>query len=259
MDGCWSDIIKAPNGGRLKKPRKSGITMVIDKGLSIAETESLLDSSAPYIDFLKLSFGTAALYDKSTLSNKIKLTKEYEVAVYPGGTFLEIAYWQGKSIEYFKRLVELGINWVEISDGTISISQLERTRLIMAAAKTGLKIITEVGKKDLHNQPSEASLIETANHDLNLGVEMVIIEARESGKGIGIYDSSGEVNNTKLEAIKSGLPLEKIIWEAPLKNQQATLINSFGPNVNLGNIAPTETLSLEALRLGFRSDTWKPN
>lgn len=233
--------------------------MVIDKGLSLAETENLLEMSAAYIDFIKLTFGTTALYQAAVLDRKIKIASQQGIPVYPGGTFFEIAHWQNNSERYFRKLGELGFKWVEISDGTIDLAPDQRRRAIETAFKAGLMVITEVGKKNPARQPAETDLIATIKNDLEMGVSWVIIEARESGQGIGIYDSQGGVVAEKLNRFKEGIPPEKVIWEAPLKKQHAKLINEFGPNVNLGNIPPAEIMALEALRLGLRSDTWPYN
>jgi phosphosulfolactate synthase len=257
MAQIWEGILEAPLRGRIPKPRRYGITMLIDKGLSVNETQELLSMNAPYVDFIKLTFGTTALYSRENLAEKILLAKDNGVQIYPGGTFFEIALWQKKSPAYFKKLAELGFEWVEISDGTLNIFAGERVKVIQEALACGLKVITEVGKKDSQKQPTEDILIQTALGDLATGAAWVIIEARESGQGIGIYDGKGNIIPGKLEKLSAELPMEKIIWEAPLKGQQAKLINDFGPNVNLGNIPPSEAMALEALRLGYRSDTWK--
>jgi phosphosulfolactate synthase len=257
MAELWQGIVESPLQGRIAKPRTEGISMLIDKGLSGNETADLFEMSAAYIDLLKLTFGTAALYRQEVLIKKISLAKEYYVYVYPGGTFFEIAFWQGKSQAYFDKMLELGFEWVEISDGSLEITGPDRKKAIRAAIVAGLKVITEVGKKDPKNELDEVAMVTTAGADLEAGATWVIIEARESGRGIGIYDSQGGIISDKLTKLSQGLPLAKIIWEAPLKSQQASLINGFGPNVNLGNIPPAEAMALEALRLGYRSDTWK--
>jgi phosphosulfolactate synthase len=146
---------------------------------------------------------------------------------------------------------------VEISDGSLEIPFDERSAAIRKAKFFGLNVITEVGKKEARNQPSEDILALTARRDLEEGANWVIIEGRESGKGIGIYDNQGAIIMDKLNTLKLQMNPETIIWEAPLKTQQVVLINEFGPNVNLGNIPPSEIMALEALRLGYRSDTWK--
>ncbi len=257
MPESWDFFVTPPVGGRLGKPRDFGVTMLIDKGLSLGETRNLLELGAPHIDFLKLSFGTIALYPPKVLAKKAALAAEYHVAVYPGGTYFEICYWRGQWQDYFYKLLRLGLEWVEISDGTLDLTQSEREQAIRAAKAAGLKVITEVGKKNPCCRVDEWSLAESAERDLELGASWVIIESRESGHGIGIYDQNGAIIEEKLQAFSDRLPQRRILWEAPLKNQQARLINDFGPNVNLGNIQPSEALALEALRLGLRSDTWR--
>ena len=257
MENLWEGILKPPLSGRNQKPRSTGITMIIDKGLSPVETSNSLEMSAAFIDFIKLTFGTAALYQSGALRRKLDLAAQNGVPVYPGGTFFEIAYWQNNAEQYFYKLTELGFKWVEISDGTIPLTLSERCKVIDLAFQAGLKVITEAGKKNPDLQPDEQSLIETINSDFKMGVSWVIIEARESGRGIGIFDDNGGIIEEKLNRLNQNVPSQKLIWEAPLKKQQVRLINEFGPNVNLGNIPPAEALALEALRLGFRSDTWK--
>lgn len=258
MNTIWDGIINPPLTGRSLKPRSSGISMILDKGLSLLETKTLLETSSAFIDFIKLSFGTIALYDPYTLTCKIELAQEYGIPVYPGGTFLEIAVWEEHYEACLRKLASFKMNWVEISDGTIHLPLSQRKTLIHQAREYGFKVITEVGKKNPESQPDEDQLITTALADLEAGAEWVIIEARESGKDIGVYDHNGSIISDKLTKLSNALPLTQIIWEAPLKSQQASLINQFGPGVNLGNIPPADVMALEALRWGLRSDTWHP-
>lgn len=258
MNPFWEGIINPPLAEHPSKPRSSGISMILDKGLSLAETRALLETSAAFIDFIKLSFGTIALYDPYTLTCKIELAHEYGTFVYPGGTFLEIAVWQERFEPCLQKLTALKMNWVEISDGTIELPHEKRVALIQRAKDHGFSVITEVGKKNPAAQPDDDCLIRTAQSDLDNGADWIIIEARESGKNIGVYDRQGDIIEEKLTKLRRELPLSRIIWEAPLKSQQADLINRFGPNVSLGNIPPSDAMALEALREGFRSDTWHP-
>ena len=253
----WEGLWQSPLTGRNQKPRQNGVTMLIDKGLTLAATRDLLDLNALFIDFIKLSFGTTALYPPDYLRRKLALVKEFGIDLYPGGTFFEVAFWKGQAVPYLKKLMALGFESVEISDGTIELTPLERLTAIRTAQEIGLRVITEVGKKDASAQPEVKVLVNTALADLEAGASWVIIEARESGQGIGIYDQQGRVITDELALISQQLPLDRVIWEAPLKGQQAHLINTFGVNVNLGNIPPAEIMALEALRLGYRSDTWK--
>lgn len=255
-DSFWQDIIDFPLPGRLAKPRNSGLTMVMDKGLGLQETAELLDIAAGYIDFIKLGFGTSALYPAKVLREKIKLVKSYGVEIYPGGTFLEVAVLQGKLDVYLEKSRELGYSFLEVSDGTIEMNPEERLEIINKAKQAGFEVITEVGKKDSRDALAAEVLQNQIRQDLNLGVYKVIVEGRESGKSVVIYDQEGKIKEQELEGMVQELAdLGAIIWEAPLKNQQQELIIRFGPNVNIGNVAPGEILALEALRVGLRGDT----
>lgn len=256
MANPWQDIIRNPLGKRLLKPRNKGVTMVIDKGLGLTELADLLEMGSQYLDFLKLGFGTSVLYSESLLKRKIELCRRYNVHIYPGGTLMEIAYLQGHYESFLQRALHLGFEMVEISDGTISLGPQARQYCIKSAAGLGLRVITEVGKKCAYEIPTMAQLLEQSREDLETGAWKVIVESRESGRGIGIYDQEGKILKDKLEEFSQGTnDLSDIIWEAPLKNQQVELILRFGPGVNLGNIQPQDLISLETLRTGLRGDT----
>ncbi|SMB96547.1 phosphosulfolactate synthase [Desulfonispora thiosulfatigenes DSM 11270] len=254
--GAWSDIISLPLGNRANKPRNKGLTMVIDKGLGLKDTKDLLEVSSEYIDFLKLGFGTAAFYSKKVLEKKIDLAHKFDVAVYPGGTFLEVAFYQGKIKSFLDRSKKLGFEYVEVSDGTITLKPEERKGIIQMALDRDLKVITEVGKKDVNQQMSIYGLFSQVRKDLEWGAYKVIVEGRENGKGVSLYDNEGNIVINDLEELMSNVDnLDDIIWEAPLKEQQTEFITRIGSNVNIGNIPTSEVLSLEALRTGLRGDT----
>lgn len=254
---AFAGVIVDPLAGRSDKPRRTGATMVIDKGLGLSQTGDLLDLGAGYIDFIKLGFGTAALYRPDLLRAKIDLIRSYGVDAYPGGTFFEIAWLQGKLSEYVTTCERLGFPLIEVSDGTIELTPDQRREAIQAVRDRGLSVITEVGKKD--GTPLDPlSALQQIQADLEAGATKVILEGRESGKGAGIYDRQGQLDQEDLELLLAGLPdPSAIMWEAPLKEQQQALIALFGPNVSLGNVAPADLLALEALRRGLRGDTLK--
>lgn len=250
--------IKYPLPKRTVKPRQRGLTMVIDKGLGIGAYKDLLDLAGDKIDFLKLGFGTAAFYPLSILQDKISLAKEKKIDIYFGGTFLEVIIWQKKLNEYLYWLKELGIDVLEVSDGTVCLSEGKRALVIKEAQRMGFKVLSEVGKKNIKDEKDILYRIAQIKNDLTLGVCRVIVEGRESGKGIGIYDNSGKIKHDDLqELLEAGINADNLIFEAPLKNQQTELIALFGNNVNLGNILPDEVLALESLRLGLRGDTFR--
>lgn len=253
---AWHEVLVMPLEGRSQKPREKGLTMVIDKGIGMRVLEDLIETAGDYIDIIKLTFGTSAFYDEALLKKKNERIRASQIEVMPGGTFLEIALWQNVLDNYLKKAKKLGFSAIEVSDGTIEVSREKRREVIKKALDTGFRVITEVGKKD----PKEAlplSLIhELVEEDMANGAFKVIIEAREAGKGVGIYDDEGKVKEDEVENIVAGVPdVNCLIWEAPMKNQQQALILRFGTNINLGNIPYDEVLALEALRRGVRGDT----
>lgn len=252
----WMDLLDFPLQGRLRKPRVQGLTMVIDKGLGLNETKDLLNIAGAYIDLFKLGFGTSGLYPQGLLEEKINLVKSSGIDIYPGGTFLEIAVLQGKLKDYLAYAKELGYTAVEISDGTIKIAPEVREQAICVALEHDLKVLTEVGNKNPQDRAEVGHYIAQILRDLELGAFKVILEGRESGKDAGFYDPEGRFLADEVQQVLEAVSdPQLLIWEAPLKQQQQELILRFGPNVNLGNIAPAELLSLEALRVGLRGDT----
>jgi phosphosulfolactate synthase len=258
MKKAWEDVIRMPVGGRTEKPRKDGVTMVIDKIMGIHRIEDLISSSGDYIDVIKLTFGTSAFYDEAFLKNKNEKLKAANIDVMPGGTFFEIAVWQDVLDNYLKKAKELGFTAIEISDGTIDIDPPTRRDAIKKALDMQFKVYSEVGKKDPKDAIPLSVMHQMIHDDLESGSFKVIIEAREAGKGVGIFDADGKIKEDEVEAIIEGVEdLNSVLWEAPIKNQQQALILRCGTNVNLGNVPPDEILALEALRQAVRGDTLK--
>lgn len=258
MNNAWVGTIEMPISDRSTKPRSRGLTMVIDKGMGIHRLEDLTRSASEYIDIIKLTFGTSAFYDEEFLKEKNAIITSADIDVMPGGTFLEIAIWQKEFEKYLDRAKELGFSAVEISDGTIEMDLKTRMIAIRTACDWGFKVITEVGKKDPKEAIPLSKVHQLIEEDLSNGAIKVIIEAREAGKGVGIFDADGKIKQDEVEGIIAGVKdINSIMWEAPIKNQQQALIIRCGTNVNLGNIPPDEILALEALRQGVRGDTLK--
>ena len=254
----WEGVFTTPIPSRLNKSRTYGLTMVMDKGLGLNETSELISVAGSYFDYLKLAFGTPALYNPELLRKKIALIRSSDVHVYPGGTFFEIAIMQNNMEAFLDKAWDLGFSAIEVSDGTVPMPPATRRKAIQRAAVKGFQVLSEVGKKDPRQNLSVETTAQQVNDDLETGAFKVILEARESGKGIGIFNSHGEIKKEDFNELVSRIPSqESIIWEAPLKAQQQELILAFGPNVNLGNIPPGETLALESLRVGLRGDTLK--
>jgi phosphosulfolactate synthase len=237
---------------RPAKPRNSGLTMVMDKGLSLRQAEDFMSVGNEYTDYVKLGFGTSLItpdFDK-----KIGIYKRAGVIPYFGGTLFEAFVARNMFDEYVEFLNKYEIELVEVSDGSFDMEHKKKLEYISRLAERGT-VISEVGskKKDVVYSPEEwVSMMKT---ELIAGAVKVIAEARESGT-TGIYNEDGSINNTIICGIADHVKLENVIWEAPLKSQQAWFIRHFGANVNLGNIAPSEIIPLESLRLGLRGDTF---
>ncbi|HBV98728.1 MAG: phosphosulfolactate synthase [Peptococcaceae bacterium BICA1-7] len=254
----WRDVIKYPLGDRNCKPRTQGLTMIIDKGMGLAETKDLLNIAGGHIDFIKLAFGTSALYNNNVLPEKIELARSQGIDIYPGGTFLEVALIQDRLEEFYQLCKSLGFTCVEVSDGTINLEREVRERAISRASDMGFLVLTEVGKKDVNDQTPVEEFAAQIKSDLKNGAFKVILEGRETGANVGLYDENGNFIKDDLERLLGEIEDPRIImWEAPNKDQQLELISRFGPNVNLGNIPTREVLALEALRVGLRSDSFR--
>ncbi len=254
----WREIVQFPLDGRLAKPREEGLTMIIDKGMGLLETRDLLGTAGDYIDFVKLAFGTSALYNNSMLLEKIDLVKSYGIDIYPGGTFLEVAIMQDKLEQFLSYSKLIGFTCIEVSDGTITLHPEVRAEAIHKAREMGFKVLTEVGKKNEGNRVPVLEMAEIIRSDLKNGAYKVILEGRESGTGVGLYDKNGNFIKDDFELLLTRIDDPRsIIWEAPKKDQQLELISRFGPNINLGNIPTNEVIAVEALRVGLRSDSFK--
>jgi phosphosulfolactate synthase len=238
---------------RLAKPRANGITMVMDKGLSINEARNFLSVSHPHIDLVKLGFGTA--FVTPNLKEKLAVYQEYNVPVYFGGTLFEAFLIRNQFQDYIDICKEFGISFMEVSDGSITIPHAEKCGYIEKLTKFGT-VLSEVGSKDAAHIIPPYKWIELMRAELEAGSTYVIAEAREAGN-VGIYRGSGEVREGLVQEILTQIPGEKIMWEAPQKAQQLYFLVLLGCNVNLGNIAPTEVIALEAMRIGLRGDTFE--
>jgi phosphosulfolactate synthase len=236
---------------RPAKPRKSGLTMVMDKGLSLQETENFCDVAAEYTDLLKLGFGTGLLTPH--LKEKIKIYKSAGLNPYFGGTLFEAFIARSMFDEYRKFITDNGMETVEISDGVLPIDHEKKCHYIFTLSKD-FTILSEVGTKLKGKEISNEKWVSWMQTELQAGAWKVIAEARESGN-IGIYNEDGSTNSTLVLDIRKQVNADDILWEAPLKSQQVWFIKLLGSNVNLGNIASNEVIPLETLRRGLRGDT----
>jgi len=234
------------------KPRVNGLTMVMDKGLSIRESEDFMSVGNEYTDFVKLGFGTSLL--TPGIDKKLSVYKSAGCRPYFGGTLFEAFIIRNMFTEFLEFLDRYEIDLVEISDGSYDMDHQKKLEYIKTLAGRGT-VISEVGskKKDVVYSPVE--WVAMMRSELDAGSVKVIAEARESGT-VGIFNDDGSINSPVVNAISHHVQLENVIWEAPLKSQQVWFIKHFGANVNLGNIEPREIIPLEALRTGLRGDTF---
>ena len=237
---------------RTKKPRENGITMMMDKGISLREAENFLSSNQKYTDIIKLGFGTSII--TPNITDKIQLYKENGMLVYPGGTLFEAFAIRNQLDDYKKYIDNLGLTMVEVSDGSIDINHDEKCEIIADFSKY-FQVISEIGSKQSSIKISTENWIKWMQNELSAGCWKVIAEARENGN-TGIYDKNKKIKSKLIDSIIEVIPNNKIVWETPKKHQQIWFIKKFGANVNLGNIACDEVIPLEALRLGLRSDTF---
>ena len=234
------------------KPRQAGITMVMDKGLSVEEARNFLSVAAPHVDMVKLGFGTS--YVTPNLTKKLEVYRDHNMPVYFGGTLFEAFLVRNQFDDYIQICKEFGVSFMEVSDGSITIPHAEKCGYIEKLTKHGT-VLSEVGSKDAAHIIPPYKWIELMRAELSAGSTYVIAEARESGN-VGIYRGSGEVREGLVQEILTQIPGERIMWEAPQKAQQLYFIELLGCNVNLGNIAPSEVIPLEAMRIGLRGDTF---
>ncbi|WP_128546513.1 phosphosulfolactate synthase [Larkinella soli] len=237
---------------RTTKPRQYGLTMVMDKGLSIRQVEDFLSTSAEYTDFVKLGWATS--FVTPNLKEKLRIYKEAGVPVYFGGTLFEAFVVRNQFDDYRRLLDQYELEYAEVSDGSVEMKPDDKCEYIRQLA-TQVTVLSEVGSKDEAKIIPPYKWIQLMKAELEAGAWKVIGEAREGGT-VGLFRSSGEVRQGLVEEILTQVPFESIIWEAPQKEQQVWFVKLLGANVNLGNISPTEMIPLETIRLGLRGDTF---
>ena len=226
--------------------------MVMDKGLSLREVEDFLSTSSEYTDIVKLGWATS--FVTPNLTEKLAIYRSAGVPVYFGGTLFEAFVVRKKFDDYRKLLDKYGLEYAEVSDGSIDMKQDDKCEYIRTLAKQ-VTVLSEVGSKDEAKIIPPYKWIQLMKAELEAGAWKVIGEAREGGT-VGLFRASGEVRQGLVEEILTQIPFESILWEAPQKEQQVWFVKLLGANVNLGNIAPHEVIPLETIRLGLRGDTF---
>lgn len=239
---------------RTAQPRTYGLTMVTDKGLSAEATRDYLSVAHPYVDLAKLAFGVSFVLPN--LREKIAVYREYGIPVYFGGLLFEAFLVRNQFADFLNLLKEYDISYVEVSDGSIDIPHSEKCGYIEKLSAQAV-VLSEVGSKDKDREhiTPPYKWIELMQSELNAGARYVIAEARETGT-VGLYRDSGEVREGLVQEILTRIPGEKIIWEAPLKDQQLYFLELLGCNANLGNVSTSDVIALEAMRVGLRGDSF---
>ncbi len=245
------DFLALP--ARAAKPRATGITHVLDRGLPLAQSADLLAANGPYVDVWKLGWGIS--YLDPNLAAKLELLADHRVLASPGGTLLEIAWAQGRAAEFLDWARACGFPCVEVSTGTVAMDDSTKRDLIEQAAQHFI-VLAEVGPKDPGVRLTPGQWAQAVAHDLEAGATWVLAEGRASGT-VGIYDASGSVREDVVAAMVSVTDPGSIVFEAPRDSQQAWFVRRFGPDVNLANVHPADALGLETLRLSLRADTYR--
>lgn len=234
------------------KPRNEGLTMIMDKGLSLNEAENMVVLKSELTDIVKLGFGTSLL--TRYIERKINLYHEAGIMVYTGGTLFEAFIVRNQFDDYCRLMDKLKLEMVEVSDGSMYLEHDEKCEYIRKLSRN-YKVISEIGSKDETITIENSDWVKFMNKEIDAGSWKVIAEAREGGN-VGVYEENGDIKDKLIKEITKDIDSIKILWEAPKKKQQVWFINNFGANVNLGNISPNDIISLECLRLGLRGDTF---
>lgn len=236
---------------RSQKPRDCGLTLALDSGYSTRQAEDFCQVASGYVDIVKLGWGTA--YVTPNLDEKLSVYENYNIPVYFGGTLFEAYVLRNQLNKYVDILHKHNIRYVEVSDGTIRLSEDKKLQIISSLSNE-FRVFSEVGSKNPNSIIPPYKWVKMINNELEAGAEKVICEARESGT-VGVFRPNGEIRAGLIDEITNQISIKNLIFEAPTKDQQTWFIKKFGTNVNLGNIKPQSVIPLETLRLGLRSDT----
>ena len=252
MENTFDNLFGSFSVERAKKPRKTGLTILRDRGLGLKQAEDLVRVGSNFIDVIKLDYGTEVLYDKILLVEKIDLYKQHKLETMAGESILEIAIWKKISDDYLKKSKELGFTIMGIPSTTIAMKGDIRKDIIEKSLQNGFKVITVAGRKHPEEELSLPFVFEMISDDIKLGTYKVLIRTERYKNGFGICDEEGKIIKKQILNFLEGTEHpDKLIWEAPYRSQQQDLIYHLGINVNLDGINWEQVLSLEALRRGL--------
>lgn len=236
---------------RSQKPRDQGLTHVIDPGVGLAALDDFLAGCAHLVDVVKLGWGTS--YVDPRVPEKVRRLKAHDIKVSLGGTLFEVALLDGKLGELRDWAGEIGVEVLEVSNGTIDLPHERKVELIAELARD-FRVLSEVGSKDVDTVMAPYRWVEAIRGELDAGAWKVVAEGRESGTA-GLYRANAEIRHGLVEEIVAAVDPGTVLFEAPRTHQQAWFIRAFGPEVNLGNIHWDDVIPCETLRLGLRNDT----
>ncbi len=236
---------------RTQKPRENGITLALDKGYSVRQVEDFCEVASGHTDLVKLGWGTS--FVTPNLEKKLAVYKRFDIPVFFGGTLFEAYILRNQLEDYIELLHRFELKYVEVSNGTIWLSENRKNEIIHQLSQE-FTVLSEVGSKNPDDIIPPYKWVNIINGELAAGAWKVICEARESGN-VGVFRPNGEIRSGLIDEIADQISVDQLLFEAPKKEQQTWFIKKFGSNVNLGNIEPSEVISLETLRLGLRSDT----
>jgi phosphosulfolactate synthase len=250
-EAMWNcpDFLDLP--ARQEKPRRRGITHVLDKGIATPGLEAIMAETGELVDVLKVGWGIG--YADPMMKQRVALCNAAGVLVCLGGTLLEVCAAQGRVGELRRWAAGIGVDAIEVSNGLQAMEPARKTALVRSLSAE-FTVLAETGAKEGHVPVVTEQWIAEMQADLAAGASWVIAEGRESGT-VGLYEEDGSARGELITAIAREVPVDRVIFEAPRKAQQAWFVRRFGPDVNLGNVPITEILPLETLRLGLRADT----
>jgi len=229
-------------------------TMVLDR-LAYG-TEETVEMLGDFIGTLKIGWGLPLLLDEKVLLRRVRNFRDRGIHVSNGGTLLETAIARGRAMQCLARLKDAHFDTIELSEGIIDIPEKMKHSVAEFAHSNGLRLNFEVGKKNPGAQLSLEETVDRVSASFDLKPDMIIIEGRETGTGVEIYDSAGNIKWDWVERILEECDAGIVMFEAPMERQQTELIMRLGPNVALGNVSVPSVGALETQRNGLRGDTF---
>jgi phosphosulfolactate synthase len=243
---------------RIGVPELKRAISPFDPGYDPVTLESHLAQSGHLMAILKISMACWIIADETATRQKIAASQRHGVPTVTGGGPFEIAVAQGQLEAYLDLVANLGITRIECGEGFTDMPLLPRDVVAMAHAR-GLEVQFELGKKHdgAFSSGAVEALIEQGTRWLDAGALQLVVEARESARGVGVFDDNGNFNAAFADRFARAFGLETVLFEAPNKPSQFALLDHFGPDVHLCNVRLEEVLRVEIYRRGLHSDAFR--